>query len=60
MMQAILSEMKYTIQVTVPGNVKKVSNKDAVTSEDKKKVTLKSSMKDIADKNVSTELKINY
>ncbi|HEX7844714.1 MAG TPA: hypothetical protein VF476_02875 [Chitinophagaceae bacterium] len=52
--------MKYTIQVTVPGNVKKVSNKDAVTSEDKKKVTLKSSMKDIADKNVSTELKINY
>jgi hypothetical protein len=60
MAKSMLEGMKYTIIMTLPGNVKSCSNKEAKISDDKKKVTLACNLLDVMDKKVSLGNDITY
>lgn len=60
MMSAFMSEMKIKFTITVPGNIKSVNNKTAVISDDKKKLTFATNLKDLSEKITTTEMKVTY
>ena len=60
MMKTMMADMKFHLSISVPGNIKSVSNKKAVISDDKKTIKLETSYKDISEKTTSLGMKINY
>ncbi|MBL7816911.1 MAG: hypothetical protein JNL70_17950 [Saprospiraceae bacterium] len=60
MAKSFLEGMKYTIILNMPGKVKKMTNKEAKLSDDKKKITLECSLLDIIDKKAQLGNEISY
>ena len=60
MIEAMMSEVKYNLSITLPGNVKTVSNKDAAIGDTKKVVTFESNLKELMDKTKTIEMKVTY
>lgn len=60
MMSPFLAEMKYRIIYHLPAAVKKMTNKDATLSNDKKTVTLEVSLEDVKEKRKALSNEIKY
>lgn len=60
MMKSMLKEMKYTVIMHLPNNVKKVSNKISKISDDKKTVTFESNLFDVTEGTVKLSNEVIY
>jgi hypothetical protein len=60
MMKTFLGEMKYRIVFHLPNNVKDISNKSAILSEDKKTVTVEANLLEITEDKVKLGTQITY